>query len=39
MVERASAVISDHLVTDLPLADHFPRRNRIISGLSQAFWS
>lgn len=39
IVEQGGAVISDHLVTDLPLADHFPRRNRIISGLSQAFWS
>ncbi|HGE8328162.1 TPA: DNA-protecting protein DprA [Serratia marcescens] len=35
IVEQGGAVISDHLVTDLPLADHFPRRNRIISGLSQ----
>ncbi|CAI1182548.1 DNA-protecting protein DprA [Serratia entomophila] len=34
IVEQGGAVISDHLVTDLPLADHFPRRNRIISGLS-----
>lgn len=34
IVDQGGAVISEHLVTDLPLADHFPRRNRIISGLS-----
>ncbi len=34
IVEQGSVVISDHLVTDLPLAAYFPQRNRIISVLS-----
>ncbi|GAA3916765.1 DNA-protecting protein DprA [Gibbsiella dentisursi] len=34
IVAQGGAVISEHLVSDPPLADHFPRRNRIISGLS-----
>jgi len=34
IVEHGGAVISEYLVTDLPMADHFPCRNRIISGLS-----
>ena len=34
IADSGGALLSEYLVTDLPMPDHFPRRNRIISGLS-----